>query len=209
MSTLTFIHAVMGAGKSMHLLTTRHSYIDTGAHVMVFTSALDDRQGKGRVASRLPGLSCEAIALDACGNLRAIVEAEHRVRPVSAVFVDEVQFLTPVHIRQAAAVADELEVPVFCYGLKVNAFGALFGPTIELLLALADDVRELPARCHCSRKANLILRYRSDGSIERQGNLVEVGSEGRYVSVCRPCFVAGDIGPRAREGLSPKAGLAA
>jgi thymidine kinase len=194
MAKLHFRYSVMNAGKSTQLLQVRHNYVENGGHVMLFTSVVDDRDGVGRVSSRM-GLSVEATPLRP-GD-------EHARRPVVAVLMDEVQFMTSDNIRQAARVADGLGVPVMAYGLKNNVFGELFGEAVCTLLALADDIEEIKQLCHCARKATMILRYDRDGRAVKTGNVVEVGGDDRYVSVCRAHWVEGDIGHSRRAALEP------
>ena len=201
MAKLHFHHAVMNAGKTTQLLQVRHNYLENGGHVMLFTSAVDDRSGVGRVSSRM-GFSADAIPLRDGDDLHAVVAREHARRPVTVVLLDEVQFMSPDHVRQAARVVDDLGVPVMAYGLKNDVFGELFGPSVHALLALADDIKEIKQLCHCGRKATMILRYGRDGVAVKTGSVVEVGGDDRYVSVCRPHWVQGDIGTSRLAALA-------
>ncbi len=203
MAKLHFHHSVMNAGKTTQLLQVRHNYVENGGHVLLFTSVVDDRDGVGRVSSRM-GFSAEATPLRPTDDLHALVAAEHGRRPVTAVLIDEVQFLEPEHVRQAARVVDGLGVPVMAYGLKNNVFGELFGPAVCTLLALADDIKEIKQLCHCGRKATMILRYDRDGRAVKTGNVVEVGGDDRYVSVCRAHWGAGEIGASRLAALPPR-----
>ena len=51
----------------------------------------------------------------------------------------------------------------------------------------------------------MILKYDRNGEAVRSGEVIEIGGEGRYVSVCRPHWTRGDIGPAARQLLTPAA----
>lgn len=204
MAKLHFFYSVMNAGKSQQLLQTRYNYDQYRWKTIVLTSARDDRFGTGRVTSRL-GASTDAIAVGPEQNLFEIVreqvgEPSYR-GPKAAVLADEVQFFTPEQIAQLSDVVDSLKVPVLAYGLKNNAFGELFSPAVGALLALADDIKEIKQICHCGRKATMILRFDEKGRIDRGGEVVKIGAEGSYASVCRPCFKRGDIGPVARSAI--------
>ena len=124
-----------------------------------------------------------------------IVAAEHAKKPVTAVLIDEVQFMTADQVRQLVWIVDELKVPVMAYGLKNNVYGTLFSDAIVAMMALADDFQEIKQLCHCGRKATMILKFDRNGEAVRSGEVVEIGGEGRYVSVCRRHWTKGDIGP--------------
>jgi thymidine kinase len=204
MAKLHFLFSVMNAGKTTHLLQVRHNYVENGGHVLLFTNVVDNRFGIGKVRSRI-GIEADAIPLRQDDAVGAIVAAEHARLPVTAVLIDEVQFMTADQIRQLAWIVDELKVPVMAYGLKNNVYGTLFSEAIVTLMALADQFQEIKQLCHCGRKATMILKYNRDGAAVRSGEVVEIGGEGRYVSVCRPHWTAGDIGSAARQLLTPEA----
>jgi thymidine kinase len=206
MAKLHFLYSVMNAGKTTHLLQVRYNYVENGGNVLLFTSLIDDRFGVGKVKSRI-GIEADAIPLRKTDAIDALVVAEHAKKPVTAVLIDEVQFMTPDQVRQLAWIVDELKVPVMAYGLKNNVYGTLFSDAIAVLMALADDFQEIKQLCHCGRKATMILKFDRHGQAVRSGEVVEIGGEGRYVSVCRPHWMAGEIGPAARQLLTP--GMAA
>ena len=201
MAKLHFLYSVMNAGKTTHLLQVRYNYVENGGNVLLFTSLIDDRFGIGKVRSRL-GLEADATPLRKDDAIGAIVAAEHAKRPVTAVLIDEVQFMTADQVRQLTWIVDELKIPVMAYGLKNNVYGTLFSDSIIAMMALADDFQEIKQLCHCGRKATMILKYDRNGEAVRSGEVVEIGGEGRYVSVCRPHWTAGDIGPAARQLLA-------
>lgn len=204
MAKLHFFYSVMNAGKSTQLLAAAHNYSQNGGRALLFTSSVDNRSGVGVISSRI-GISAEARAISLDDDLFRILEEEHHRNPVTAVLMDEVQFMGPDHIRQASDIVDRLGIPVMAYGLKNNAHGTLFSEAISVMLALADQINEIKQVCHCGRKATMILRYDQTGAVDRHGPVVEIGGEGRYVSVCRRHFKTGDIGPAARRLIAATA----
>lgn len=197
MAKLHFLYSVMNAGKSLQLLSVRQNWVENGGNIVLITSAIDRRSGVGKIASRI-GISEDAIALGEDDDLFEIIANLHRRKPVTALLMDEVQFMQREHMWQAARIVDDLDIPVMAYGLKNNVFGELFGPAIEAILALADDIKEIKQLCWCGRKAGQILRYDRHGRTEKSGNVVEVGGDNRYVSVCRKHWMNDDIGPARR-----------
>lgn len=183
MAKLYFNYATMNAGKSTMLLQASYNYRERGMHTLLFTARLDDRAGIGVIGSRI-GLSSEAETFVSGDDLYARVAAQHASKPVHCVFVDEAQFLEEKQVWQLARVADELHIPVMCYGLRTDFRGQLF-PGSQALLAIADDLREVRTICRCGRKATMVVRLGPDGKVAREGAQVVIGGEDRYVSLCR------------------------
>ena len=101
--------------------------------------------------------------------------------------VDEAQWLSKDQVWQLARAVDDLNVPVMCYGLRVDFRGELF-PGSAGLLALADEMREVRTICHCGKKATMVIRKGADGTAMMDGNQVQVGGNETYVSLCRKHF---------------------
>lgn len=187
MAKLYFYYSTMNAGKSTALLQASHNYGERGMRTLVFTAAVDDRGG-GRVHSRI-GISGAARHFGPADDLFALVSGEHTAAPLGCVLVDEAQFLAPAQVRQLGRVADELDVPALCYGLRTDFRGELF-PGSAQLLAWADNLVELKTICHCGRKATMVVRVDGQGRVEREGAQVEIGGNERYVPLCRRHFTA-------------------
>jgi thymidine kinase len=172
----------MNAGKSTSLLQSSHNYRERGMRTLVYTAQFDQRGG-GRVHSRI-GLSSEARHFARGSDLYDEIAGEHSKEPLSCVLLDEAQFLLPAQVDQLAAIVDRHSIPVLCYGLRTDFRGELF-PGSARLLALADELSELKTICHCGRKATMCVRVGADGSVEREGEQVEIGGNERYLSLCR------------------------
>ena len=181
MAKLYFHYSTMNAGKSTLLLQASYNYRERGMATLLLTAALDDRAGPGRIASRI-GIGDDALAFDAGTDLSALIAA--RAAGCACIFIDEAQFLTREQVWQLARVADDLNIPVMCYGLRVDFRGELF-PGSAALLALADDLREVRTICHCGRKATMVIRRGADGRAITEGAQVQVGGNETYVSLCR------------------------
>ena len=176
----------MNAGKSTMLLQASFNYRERGLRTMLWTAALDDRYGAGRIRSRI-GLEAEAHVFDAATDLRAAIETE-AAEPLHCVLVDEAQFLSRDQVFALAAVCDELGVPVMAYGLRTDFRAELFEGSRHLL-ALADVLTEIKAICGCGRKATMNLRVDESGTAIRQGAQTEIGGNERYVALCRHHFM--------------------
>ncbi len=193
MAKLYFYYAAMNAGKSTTLLQADFNYRERGMETMLWTAAHDDRSGTGRIASRL-GLIVEANAFSPGVDLFEAVGDELKRRKLHCVLIDEAQFLSRDHVLQLCRLADEVGLPVLCYGLRTDFLGQLFEGSAALL-ALADTLVELKAVCECGRKAMMNLRVDVDGHAVAAGAQTEIGGNDRYVALCRRHFFE-----RLREG---------
>ena len=184
MAKLYFNYSAMNAGKSTILLQASHNYIERGMSTMLLTARLDDRAGKtGVVASRI-GLSSDAELFADGDDLLTMVTSAHGAKPIHAIFVDEAQFLSKGQVWHLSRVADDLGIPVMCYGLRTDFQGELFPGSSELL-AIADDLREIKTICWCGKKATMVIRLDANGKPIEEGDQVEIGGNDKYVSLCR------------------------
>ena len=186
MAKLYFYYAAMNAGKSTTLLQADFNYRERGMETMLWTAVHDDRAGEGRIGSRI-GLETEAHAYAPDINLFDAIIKELLKRKLHCILVDEAQFLTRDHVLQLCRIADELSIPVLCYGLRTDFLGNLF-PGSAALLAMADALIELKAVCECGRKATMNLRVDAEGHAVAAGAQTEIGGNDRYVALCRRHF---------------------
>ena len=186
MAKLYFYYAAMNAGKSTTLLQADYNYRERGMETMLWTARLDDRAGAGTIGSRI-ALSAPAHSYDEDVDLFDAVGEEHKRRKLDCILVDEAQFLTQRHVLQLCEVADRLNIPVLCYGLRTDFQGKLF-PGSAALLALADTMVELKAVCDCGRKATMKLRVDAEGHAVAAGAQTEIGGNDRYIALCRKHF---------------------
>lgn len=186
MAKLYFNYSAMNAGKSTALLQAAFNYSERGMRALLYTAAIDDRAGRGNIASRI-GLQSKAALYGPSVDLHAEIAREHARETVACVFVDEAHMMEPAHVRQLARVVDELKIPVLCYGLRTNFRGELF-ESIAVLMALADEINELKTICECGAKATMNLRIDRDGRAVREGASIEIGGNDRYVPLCRRHF---------------------
>lgn len=180
---LYFHYSTMNAGKSTVLLQAAHNYRERGMVPYLLTARLDDRAGEGRIASRI-GIGAEADMFTPTDDLFERLAAQQANGPIACVFVDEAQFLTEDQVWQLARAVDDLDLPVMCYGLRVDFLGKLF-PGSATLLALADEMREVRTICHCGKKATMVIRRDADGRAQAGGAQVQIGGNDTYVSLCR------------------------
>lgn len=183
MASLYFTYSAMNAGKSTSLLQVAYNYEERGQHVLLLTPAFDNRAGVGKVHSRL-GIEREARAFLHEENLFTLIEAANENQRLDCVLLDEAQFLSVEQVWQLTRVADQLNIPVMCYGLRTDAFGQAFAGS-AVLLAVADKISEMKTICHCGRKATMSLRVDQHGNAVKAGEQIAIGGNERYISCCR------------------------
>lgn len=186
MAQLYFYYSAMNAGKSTSLLQSAYNYQERGMTVAIFTAALDNRFGIGKVSSRI-GLAMDAHIFDSSFNFVAHVQQLKAHGRLDCVLIDEAQFLSKIQVRQLTDVVDDLNVPVLAFGLRTDFLGETFAGS-EALLAWADKLIELKTICHCGRKANFVVRQDADGNAATAGSQVQIGGNESYVSMCRAHF---------------------
>ncbi len=177
MAKLYFYYSAMNAGKTTTLLQSAHNYRERGMRVAILTPRLDDRAGRGVVASRI-GLKADGIAFQQDTDLQQLIADDIGAHgPLGCVLVDEAQFLTRSQVWQLSEVVDQMRIPVLCYGLRTDFRGELFEGS-QYLLAWADEMQEIKTICHSGEHGHAV----------QDGPQVEIGGNERYVSVSRAEF---------------------
>ncbi|THA10595.1 thymidine kinase [Rodentibacter pneumotropicus] len=183
MAKLYFYYSTMNAGKSTTLLQSSYNYRERNMNTLVYTAAIDDRFGVGKVTSRI-GISQEASLFSAGTDLFHEISQHLQQEKIHCVLIDEAQFLTKPQVYQLSNVVDKLDIPVLCYGLRTDFQAELFEGS-KYLLAWADQLEELKTICYCGRKANFVLRLTEDGEVVKEGEQIQIGGNDTYLSVCR------------------------
>ncbi len=183
MAKLHFFYSTMNAGKSTSLLQSNHNYKENGLNTMIFLPNETSKLSKGQIVSRI-GLKAKAIIANKDFNFLNFIK-DNKSENLSCILIDEAQFLTKEQVRQLGQVADRLNYPVMCYGIRTDFRGELFEGSSELL-ALADNLIELKTICSlCSRKATMVVRKDDSGNVVIEGSKVVVGGNDIYMPVCR------------------------
>lgn len=98
------------------------------------------------------------------------------------------------------SLADELNVPVICYGLRTDFKAGLFAGS-KRLLEVADCIEEVKTTCYrCNKKAIFNLKV-VDGKATLGGESIDVnvGLEEKYLPTCSAHFHAETEAVRAKD----------
>ncbi len=195
MAQLYFYYSAMNAGKSTTLLQSAHNYRERGMNALLFTPVLDDRDGQGKITSRI-GVSADAVAFYPDHDFYESVREVQKKEIVHCVLIDEAQFLTPLQVLQLTRVCDHLNVPVLCYGIRTDFRGEPFSGS-KYLLAWADNLLEIKTICRSGKKATMNARLDQAGNQVTEGAQVDIGHH--YVAMSRKEFRLERVSPVAQE----------
>ncbi|MDT4933999.1 MAG: thymidine kinase [Pseudonocardiales bacterium] len=174
MGELHFYTGTMDAGKSTLALQTNHNHAVRGRVGILFTS--HDRAGSAVISSRL-GLAQGAVEVDGSMDFRKYVvdRLTRQGLRVDYLICDEAQFYTPAQVEQLAAVADDLGIDVFCFGILTDFRARLFEGSARLVeLADRTHVLQVESLCWCGRRATHNART-VDGEMVTEGDVIVVG----------------------------------
>lgn len=182
MAKLYFRYGAVGSAKTLNLLAVAHNYRQQNKNILLLKPALDVRYGATSIRSRA-GLETEAdIIVDDSTNLFEFDYAD-----VNCLLVDEAQFLSERIVDQFRSITLELDIPVICYGLRVD-FRTHFFEGSKRLMEIADSIEEVKSTCFfCHRKATMNLKH-LNGVPSTRGPSVELGSEEKYFPTCFYCY---------------------
>ncbi len=191
MAQLYYRYSTMNAGKSIELIKVAYNYEERGKKVLVLVPAVDDRFGKGVVASRI-GVSREATIVNDETNLLKLFMEENENGKIDCVLVDECQFLRKHHVQELVEIVDSYDTPVMAYGLKNDFQNELFEGSYYMLI-YADKIEEIKTICWCGRKATMVARI-VDGKFVKTGEQIVIGGNDMYISLCRKHYNDGRVG---------------
>lgn len=181
MAQLFFKYGAMNSGESIDILKVAHNYEEQGKPVVLMTSGVDDRSGRGIIASRI-GLERKVKPIMDDTNIYDYVNKMDR--KIYCVLIDEAQFLKKEHVLQLIKIVDELNIPVMAFGLKNDFRNELFEGS-KYLLIYADKIEEMKTICwFCPHKATMNLRIHN-GKPVYEGEQVQIGGNESYYPVCR------------------------
>ena len=184
MAKLYFKYGAMGSSKTAQALITKFNYEERGMKVWLIKPALDTRDGKSVIRSRV-GLEEECTAIDK-SELIFDTFTNERIE-ADVIIADECQFFTAEQIDALRRIVDEYEVPVLCFGLRTDFLSHLFEGS-RRLFEVADSISEIKTICECGSKATINARLDEDGRVVTEGSQVMLGGNESYVAMCHRCW---------------------
>ena len=193
MAKLYFRYGAMNSGKSTALLQAAFNYEERGHRVLLAKPAVDTKGDRG-IISRLGvirevdfTMAPDWNVLERFQQQRTRVIEEHG-RDVSALLLDEAQFLTADQVDDLLRIALMDDIPVLAYGIRTD-FQTVAFPGSRRLLEIAHSLEELKTICRCGRKAIFNGRL-IDGRFVFDGDQVAIDGEAvTYESLCGFCYL--------------------
>lgn len=128
MAQLYFKYGAMGSSKTANALMTRFNYEERGRKTLLVKLRFDQRDGDHVVASRI-GLAAPCAYFD-----EMVKMSDDVLQSNDCIIVDEAQFLSEEEALYLVHLADGLDIPVICYGLRADFRGGLFTGSYALLV---------------------------------------------------------------------------
>jgi thymidine kinase len=201
----------MNSGKSTSMLQAAYNYEERGHEVLLAKPAIDTRGDVG-ILSRLGVTRAVDFLIAPETDVYALFEERRALtraksgRDVSALLLDEAQFLTETQVDDLLRIAIVAGVPVLAYGIRTD-FQTVAFPGSRRLLEIAHSLEELKTICRCGKKAVFNGR-KVDGVFVFDGDQVAIdGVEVTYESLCGSCYLeesGGVLNKRSRAGEGEK-----
>ena len=186
MAKLYFRYGAMNCGKSTTLMQVAHNYDENDKKAILIKSATDTK-ADNKVSSRI-GLERKVdYLIKKEDHILDIIDTVN----VDCILVDEAQFLTKDQITELFVITKIKEVPVICYGLKIDYRSELFEGS-KRLLELADEIEELKTICSCGKAARFNARYdKKTNKFVSEGEQVVIDGDNRYgyKPLCGKCYL--------------------
>lgn len=180
MAKLYFKYGCMNSSKSANLLMIRHNYMEQGFNVLLLKPAIDVREGKSVIKSRI-GIEAECIMVHAKDSVKEIFKEN----PADIIMIDEAQFLTAAQVDELYEIS--FTHNVLCFGLLADFQQKLFEGS-KRLLELAESLQEIKTVCQCGRRATINARFNDAGHLIIEGDQVDIGGNEKYKAMCKYCY---------------------
>ena len=171
----------MFCGKTEELIRVATRYTIANKRVLVCNPKKDKRYGTGVICSH----NEKALQSHSITKLQDILPKIHNHRQgYDGIFIDEVQFVENLDIKDIRYVTEELGIDLYFSGLTLDSFRDPF-PEIIKILPYAD-VLHLEAVCDFCGSFTAKYTYRLTTTSKEQ---LFVGGKESYCAICADCLI--------------------
>ena len=182
---LEFHYGAMNSSKTAKLLYKRNELDKSGLNTFIMKPRSD--RDPYMLTSRI-GMQAKAdLVFDDSTKLYGegeYLQKEH----INYILVDEAQFLSERQVDELKQIVRDFDIPIRCYGLKVDFLSNHFTVSGRLLEE-ADTLKKLRTICPCGEGATFNARINSNGEYQKEGNQVQIDNGDNYISICPKCFI--------------------
>lgn len=178
----------MGSAKTAQALMLVYNFQEKGNKALLLKTETDTRTCE--VWSRI-GLQMDAIPVTKLKDMESYELSTYKV-----IVVDEAQFMTDEQVDLLARIADYMDIPVFCYGLRTDYTSKLF-PGAKRLMEMADEIEEIKTSCWCGKSAKFNARI-VDGKVVHEpigDTTIDIENKSgtqKYTALCRKHYLSGE-----------------
>ena len=167
-------------------MRTAYNYEENGFKVLVMKPKIDTKAGDF-ISSRIGMERKVDILIDKEDNILSLLK--RKFNDLYCIFVDEAQFLKENQVNDLYKVSKFYDIPVICYGLRVNFKGKSFEGS-RRLLEISDVLEELPTICNCGSIARMVGR-KINGKFVLEGDevIIDGTTNVKYVPLCGKCYL--------------------
>ncbi len=192
MAKLYFKHGAMGGGKTLDCIRTYYNYKERNLKPLCFKSAIDNRDSKKEIVSRTGDrIDCSLIYYNS--NIEELFK-EISKENTDVIIIDESQFLNRTQVNELKDLVEQKEIPVICYGLKVDFQSNLFEGS-KRLVEIGDKLDEIKSICWCGKKASHNAKV-INNKVVYSGDVIDIGGNEKYVPLCYTHYKNGIIEKR-------------
>lgn len=186
---LIFYYSAMKGGKTTRIFQKLHDLEENGQNVLVIKPQVDTK-GSDMIINRQK----ESRKVDILLKPDDTLLSEQYIKKIwyaHHILVDEAQFLEEKQIEELWEINKNINIPITCFGLKINFQGELFAGSAKLI-ALADEIVELDSNslCPCGAPAKFNARM-VNGDFTMEGSEIEIDGANQdisYVPLCGKCY---------------------
>ena len=186
---LIFKYGVMNSGKTTTLLMIANDYERRNKKILIGKSKIDTKCGD-YLQSRLNNntfVRKTDFLIDQDFDYKNL---ELKKNSIDIVMVDEAHFLNKNQIKDLVRIVHRENIPVVCFGLKVDFRGEPFEGS-SYLFALANRVEEIGVKaiCSCGSIANMNLLTINKKDVFDGSQIIIDDGEVDYTPVCLHCYL--------------------
>ena len=184
MAKLHFRPSTMGAGKTYDLLRVAYNYEkDNNLKVLVLKPKIDTRNDDLIKSRNGESRKCDFL-------IDNDMDIYHKIKYINEkadiILIDEAQFLTKKQVYELSDIVDNLNIPIICYGLRVDYQMNLFEGSAALF-AIADEFGTPDNLITVDKKGKRcthVLRF-ENGKAIFSGEQIKIGGNEFYMPCTR------------------------